>query len=77
LNVGRSRGLFAVRARCYFSVVEQASAPATFAMLPGIRLDHLTLLPVNFLLSFDKFETVRACRLTWRDGDFIGAAFEK
>jgi hypothetical protein len=42
----------------------------------GIRLDHLTMLPLNFLLSFDKFETVRSCRLTWRDGDFVGVAFE-
>jgi hypothetical protein len=42
----------------------------------GIRLEHLTMLPVNFLLSFDKFRSVRACRLTWRDGDFVGVAFE-
>jgi hypothetical protein len=41
----------------------------------GIRLERLTMLPVNFLLSFDKFESVRACRLTWRDGDFVGVAF--
>jgi hypothetical protein len=43
----------------------------------GIRLEQLPLLPINFLMSFDQFEkNVRACRLTWRDGDFAGVAFE-
>jgi hypothetical protein len=42
----------------------------------GIRLEDLPLLPINFLLSFDRFENVRACRLTWREGDFAGVAFE-
>jgi hypothetical protein len=41
----------------------------------GIRLERLPLLPINFLLSFDKFESVRTCRLTWREGDFAGVAF--
>jgi hypothetical protein len=41
----------------------------------GIRLERLPLLPLNFLLSFDQFESVRTCRLTWREGDFVGVAF--
>jgi hypothetical protein len=42
----------------------------------GIRTQDLTILPLNFELSFDKFHTVRRCRLIWREGDFIGVAFE-
>jgi hypothetical protein len=42
----------------------------------GIRLQHLPLLPIDFLLSLDQFKNARICRLTWRDGDFAGAAFE-
>jgi hypothetical protein len=42
----------------------------------SIRLERLNLLPLAFLLSFDKFESVRTCRLKWRDGDFVGVAFE-
>jgi hypothetical protein len=42
----------------------------------SIRLERLSLLPLIFLLSFDKFESVRTCRLKWRDGDFVGLAFE-
>jgi hypothetical protein len=42
----------------------------------SIRVERLNLLPVIFLLSFDKFESVRTCRLKWRDGDFVGLAFE-
>src|SRR5258708_5840559 len=42
----------------------------------GIRLEGLNVLPVDFDLSFDNFRTVRGCRLIWRDGDFVGVAFE-
>jgi hypothetical protein len=42
----------------------------------GIRLERLNVLPVEFYLSFDRFRTARTCRLVWRDGDFLGAAFE-
>ena len=42
----------------------------------GIRMHELPMLPLSFKLSFDNFRTARACRLIWRDGDFIGVAFE-
>ena len=42
----------------------------------GIRLHELQVVPVNFDLSFDNFRTIRKSRLIWRDGDFVGAAFE-
>ena len=41
-----------------------------------IRTQRLNILPLNFGLSFDNFQTVRMCRLIWRDRDFVGAAFE-
>lgn len=41
-----------------------------------IRLNALNLLPPNFKLSFDNFQTVHKCRLIWRWGDLIGIAFE-
>jgi len=42
----------------------------------GIRIQDLPAVPLNFELSFDNFNTTRKCRLIWRDGDFIGAAFD-
>lgn len=42
----------------------------------SIRLQQLNLLPLTFLLSFDNFVSARTCHLRWRDGDFVGAAFE-
>ncbi len=42
----------------------------------GIRLNGLNLLSSEFYISFDSFRTARRCRLIWRDGDFVGAAFE-
>ncbi|WP_369424078.1 MULTISPECIES: PilZ domain-containing protein [Bradyrhizobium] len=42
----------------------------------GIQLNGLTLLPTEFSLSFDGFRTTSPCRLTWRQGDFIGVAFQ-
>jgi hypothetical protein len=41
-----------------------------------LRLNGLHMLPQHFNLSFDNFRTVRKCRLIWRQGDFIGMAFE-
>lgn len=41
-----------------------------------IRIHNLPLLPTTFNLTFDNFRTVRRCRLIWRAGDFLGAAFE-
>lgn len=42
----------------------------------GIRLEGLNVLPAEFYLSFDRFRTVRQCRLIWRETGFVGAAFE-
>jgi hypothetical protein len=42
----------------------------------GLRLTGLNILPSEFGISFDNFRTMRRCRLIWRDGDFVGAAFE-
>jgi hypothetical protein len=42
----------------------------------GIQLDGLNVMPMEFDLSFDKFRTIRKCRMIWRDGDFVGIAFE-
>ena len=42
----------------------------------GIELRDLNLLPLNFELTFDNFHTIRECRLIWRQGDFVGVAFQ-
>jgi hypothetical protein len=42
----------------------------------GIRLNGLNVLPSDFAISFDRFRSLRRCRLIWRDGDFLGVAFE-
>ena len=42
----------------------------------GLRLNGLNIVPSEFGISFDNFRTMRLCRLIWRDGDFVGAAFE-
>jgi hypothetical protein len=42
----------------------------------GLRAQGLPALPLDFELSFDNFRTSRKCRLIWRDGDFMGLAFE-
>jgi hypothetical protein len=42
----------------------------------GMRAHDLKVMPLNFGLSFDNFRTVRMCRLIWRQGDFLGVAFE-
>jgi hypothetical protein len=42
----------------------------------GICTQNLLALPLNFELSFDNCRTARKCQLIWRDGDFVGVAFE-
>jgi hypothetical protein len=42
----------------------------------SLRLNGVNIVPSEFGISFDKFRTMRRCRLIWRDGDFVGAAFE-
>jgi hypothetical protein len=42
----------------------------------GIRTQDLKIVSLDFALSFDDFRTVRMCRLIWRQGDFLGVAFE-
>ncbi len=42
----------------------------------GLRLNELNIVPSEFGISFDNFRTMRRCRLIWRDGDFLGVAFE-
>ena len=41
-----------------------------------LRTHNLSVLPNTFELTFDNFSTIRWCRLIWRDGDFLGVAFE-
>ena len=40
-----------------------------------IRTHDLPLVPTTFDLTLDNFRTIRRCRLVWRNGDFLGAAF--
>jgi hypothetical protein len=42
----------------------------------AIRGQDLPVLPLNFELSFDNFRISRNCRLSWRNVDFVGVAFE-
>jgi hypothetical protein len=42
----------------------------------GIEVQTVNLLPPDFELSFDNFHTVRECRVIWRQGDFVGVAFQ-
>jgi hypothetical protein len=42
----------------------------------GIRAQDLKVVLLNFALSFDSFRSVRMCRLIWRQGEFLGVAFE-
>jgi hypothetical protein len=40
----------------------------------GICLKGLCVLPIEFNLSFDNFQTTRRCRLVWRNDDYIGVS---
>jgi hypothetical protein len=42
----------------------------------GLKLNGLNIVPSEFGISFDNFRTMRRCRMIWRDGDFVGVAFE-
>jgi hypothetical protein len=42
----------------------------------GLRLNRVNVLPSEFGISFDRFRTMRLCRLIWRDGDFLGVDFK-
>jgi hypothetical protein len=42
----------------------------------GVLLNGLNIVPSELGISFDNFRTTRRCRLIWRDGDFVGVAFE-
>jgi hypothetical protein len=41
-----------------------------------IRLNGLSIVPSEFGISFDRFRTMRLCRMVWRQGDSLGVAFE-
>jgi hypothetical protein len=40
-----------------------------------VRLEGLSVLPLEFDLSFDNFRTIRKCKMVWREGDFVGVQF--
>jgi len=42
----------------------------------GIRLQDLNVLPPNFELTFDNFHNIHRCRVIWRQGNFVGVAFQ-
>jgi hypothetical protein len=42
----------------------------------GIRTHDMAVIPLTFELTFDHFRTIRKCLLIWRDGDFLGCAFQ-
>ena len=42
-----------------------------------VHSDGLGLLPIDFYITFDDFNTVGQCRLGWRCGDDIGVVFER
>jgi hypothetical protein len=39
-------------------------------------VDRLGLLPIDFFVTFDNFQTVSMCQLAWRRRDHIGVVFE-
>jgi hypothetical protein len=44
----------------------------------GIRLSGgPSILPLEFGISFDRFRTMRKCRLIWRDADFCRRSIRK
>ena len=42
-----------------------------------IYSDKLTLLPIDFYVTFDNFRTIGKCRVVWRFRDHICVVFEK
>jgi hypothetical protein len=41
-----------------------------------VRAHDMAVSPLTFELTFNNFRTVRKCQLIWRDGDFLGVAFQ-
>lgn len=41
-----------------------------------LRTRDLAVVPIIFDLTFDNFNIIHRCRLIWRKGDLLGAAFE-
>jgi hypothetical protein len=41
-----------------------------------VQTHHMPALPIIFELTFDNFATIRRCKLIWRKGHLVGAAFE-
>ena len=42
----------------------------------GVRTHDLPIVPLDLELTLDNFQTIRKCRLIWREGDFVGLAFK-
>ena len=42
-----------------------------------IYSDRLTLLPIDFYVTFDNFRSIRKCRIVWRFRDHMCVVFEK
>jgi len=38
--------------------------------------EGLSVVPLEFDLSFDNFRTIRKCKMVWREGDFAGVQFD-
>jgi hypothetical protein len=73
-NGDRSAGPKSSKVRSYFSMRKPVYILALSAM-SQISV-QAKVVPLDFALSFDNFRTVRMCRLIWRQGDFLGVAFE-
>ncbi len=41
-----------------------------------VRTHDMPALPIIFGLTFDNFANIHQCKLIWRKGDLVGAAFE-
>jgi hypothetical protein len=41
----------------------------------GIRVEKISLLPIEFELSIDGFRSCQRCQLIWRQGEFVGVFF--
>jgi len=60
----QERGVFA----CHVRDIAKGGA--------GIQLHDLSVLPLNFELTFDNFHNIRRCQIIWRRGDFVGVRFQ-
>lgn len=41
----------------------------------GLRLQGIAVLPIDFNMSLDGLRSLIACRLIWREGDYVGVSF--